>query len=153
MINDKNRFDIEYILKENTTIDMDKYKSFSEETKVNISDKVSAKIIGSIRKKINKEYFEYIQKSKGNIKNLKDYQNLKKSISLIQSIFNKNNMSTVDMKKSISISLMIVLYSTFKLLYKSHSIFSILIKNQPLHQREINVGTFAYQGNFLVPIF
>ena len=103
MINDKNRFDIEYILKENTTIDMDKYKSFSEETKVNISDKVSAKIIGSIRKKINKEYFEYIQKSKGNIKNLKDYQNLKKSISLIQSIFNKNNMSTVDMKKSISI--------------------------------------------------
>ena len=96
-----NRFDVNIVLSENiNNFDLRGFNKLTEDEKISVTDKVSSKILKSIKNKFNKAYFSEIEKTKGDITKLNGYVDLKKSILLFEQVA-KSNQATISLKKCV----------------------------------------------------
>lgn len=95
MVLEKNRFSIENILFENKIINNKRnFINLDEDSKNKRINTLSINLINNIHKKINNEYFSYIEASKGDITKLKDYDDLEKCIDFLYKTINYNKKNT-----------------------------------------------------------
>ena len=108
MYYNKNYDSLDYILEENlcfkgSELSARKLNNLNESQKIKISDKIAAKILSSIKGKMNKPEYKIIEKSKGDFTKFESYSDIQSLSSYLKRLSDMDINSTVDFKNAMNI--------------------------------------------------